>query len=800
MSANYSVEKFIGIFTEKYGDNIYRKIDVFRDKNGKKQTKCAHSQWTCEQISENQGTGNTFDLYLKHMNDVDGQLTCVDFDNKRYTHHPLYDRLRSAGAIETKSMKGGHLYIAIKNLPEYSNAVNVAIDDKHYQEIDLISRSTNMWETPNGGHWEFCRGSEIPSFDWDDIKIYFNVPKMNIKSEKKVKPLVSSISSNSISENLKRITKCSDIQFQSYLDRLKNRYGYDDFIKVGAICHTNFEGNSQGFGVWLQWVNKDTTEHDSDRGHVALASKYEGFSDYTGQVADWRALKKMADTDTPTNPYEELYNDGGTDAIIYELNTGEKFGTKIGYNQMTSEFIIQTPAGWHLKSDRQAIIHFENYNFTIEVEEVVKVLSPLKIWRQAVNRNTYTEIVYDPSNQETGAFNIWRGYPITKDIAEKYDVSLAQPILDHLFTIWADGSQERYEYMLNWFAHKLQRPYKKMAVTICLNSGEGAGKNVILNHFEQIMGCNYDSVSSAKSILGDFNAVLEGKTLLNFDEVTYGGNHEKNNQMKALISEDFVHINKKNKEAYRIRSMADFIITTNEDYFIGVTGDSRRYCPMALNRRWEGVQTDESYEYFKKIMDAPPEAFANFLYNRDISEFNPRKFSKTTLFQQQVEKSYTSTIRWLYETLESGHISSQLGNRILKWDTEIVNEEDETAHANKMYETYGSTHTDDYMKLKFQHKGVNYMRMSKLYEVYSRARMGCYSKTQTDQVFKQTLADVFGKEYKIKSHPQLGVCAELPNLQRARELFNVWAKWDYKWGKIGGDFEDLDEVTFDNDW
>ena len=40
MSENYSVEKFIGIFTEKYGDNIYRKIDVFRDKNGKKQTKC----------------------------------------------------------------------------------------------------------------------------------------------------------------------------------------------------------------------------------------------------------------------------------------------------------------------------------------------------------------------------------------------------------------------------------------------------------------------------------------------------------------------------------------------------------------------------------------------------------------------------------------------------------------------------------------------------------------------------------------------------------------------------------------
>lgn len=611
-------------------------------------------------------------------------------------------------------------------------------------------------------------------------------------------------STDSLDERISKVSQCNIKQFKSYLTRLKNRYGYDQFMDVGFACYNNFDGSSKGFGVWLEWVTADTTTHDHDRDIDYLNIKWKSMnSDRVGPIVDWRTMKKWADEDTPINPYEELYNSGGRDALINELNTGELVGNKLGYCNMTSEFIIQTPEGWMLKNENQARTHFECYNFIKEDEEDEGKsfqVKPFMIWRGDIRRNTFHQIVFDPSGQETGSYNLWRGYKITEAVCQSYDESDCQVILDHIFNIWADGDPDRYEYILNWFAWKLQKPDKKMAVVICLNSGEGAGKNIILNHLYKIMGSNYDSISSAKSILGDFNGVLEARTLINFDEVTYGGNHEKNNQLKSLISEDYVFINKKNKEMYRIRAMADFIITTNEEYFIGVNGDSRRYCPMSLNRRWEGVQTDESEAYFNKIRDAPSEAFAKFLYNRDISNFNPRKFKKTLLFQQQVEKSWCSVIRWLYQALESGHLYQANASKFIHW-CKLPPSNHQT---DFQWEVYGSQSFDnqDYSgmkKIAFMKNGQRWYRTTKLYDIYTGCRQGSYAKVVTEQVFNQKLKEVF--DVPTKSHPKLGMCCKLPELDDARLMFNKWAKWDYDWCGNEGCFDsDEDDIEFTEEW
>ena len=68
---------------------------------------------------------------------------------------------------------------------------------------------------------------------------------------------------------------------------------------------------------------------------------------------------------------------------------------------------------------------------------------------------------------------------------------------------------------------------------------------------------------------------------------------------------------------------ANYIITTNNDWFAGCTEDDRRHYCLALNNQFAGRSTAEKDNYFKKIYQAPAEAFAKILYNRDISEFNP---------------------------------------------------------------------------------------------------------------------------------------------------------------------------------
>ena len=813
------MDAFIGILEQTYGPNVWRKINVFRNSKGKKTTKNARSNWTPEQISDNRGHGNCYDLYIKHCRNDEGKLVCFDFDDMNYKNNPLYNKLVNKGAIETTSKHGAHLYASVLGIPDFSNEVKV---QKMYKgpegrtlepDTDLIVQKRNMWELFNEECWSInLRAGSIVNFRWDELNEFFDLSSMNMASAKKStdskSDMKKSVSQEQdfIKEKTKNISRCALSQFKSYLDRLlPHRYKYDSFIDVGIMCWVNFEGSTQGFGCWLEWNGKDTTEHDNERDLDYLTTKWRSFTDDKEFVSDWRKLKKWADEDTPINPYEELYRQGGKDALIDELNTGKLLGTLIGYNQMTSEFIIQNPQGWMLKSDRQATIHFEAFNFVVESEDDDKsyFIQPFKLWRNSIKRNTWYEIVYDPSGQETGSFNLWRGYKMTKANTERYNENDCQPILDHLMNIWADGCQDTYDYVLNWFAWKLQRPHKKMAVVLCLNSGEGAGKNVVLNHMYKIMGSNYDSVSTAKSILGDFNGILEGKTLLNFDEVTYGGNHEKNNQLKALISEDYVHINKKNKEMYRIRSMADFVITTNEDYFIGVTGDSRRYCPIKLNQKWVGIQNDATASYFEKIQKASSEAFAKFLYNRDISDFNPRQFKKTELFQQQVEKSFPSPIRWLYQSLESGHIVSMGASKFIEW-CKLPPHQNSNVN-DFQWETYGNQQFgndfNEWRKIAFNHKRIRWYRINKIYDIYSRSKMGSYSKVVTEQKFSQTLLEVF-PDMKTRSHPKLGMCCQLPELAEGRQQFNVWCKWDYKWTGNDGDFaeEDADDILFTEEW
>ena len=824
MSKKQKCLELINLLTTEYGPHIYRRLEVTRDKNGKKipvkrTGNFTKNNMSREEIRRNSGLNdkgiNCFDIYLKHCENEKGHLICVDFDDLNYKENPLYIKLYNMKVIETKSKGGCHCYIAVKNMIDYTNEVKVqkpyrAPDGNEFQpETDLIKEKINMWEYyEDDGIWDLeMRGGHILSFEWDELKHYFDEKEMNKSSSKKniVKPMKTSASEETLREQ--QIFQCSEKQFKGYLNRLKpHRFHYKQLIDVGIMCFNNFDGSDKGCRIWQDWNSTDETTHDQIRDMEFIMEKWKGFKLKTdGPVADYRKLKKWADEDNPCNPYEEIYKSKGVDAMVHELNTGEENGIRIGLKNDTSEYIIETPTDWHIKNHIGAGIHFEHYHFTVPSEDDPDksfVVKPFQTWRFHPNKNVWNKVVYDPSGQETGCYNLWKGYKIKPEDCERYDEADAQAILDHIFDIWADGDQERYDYILNWFAHKLQFPMTKMTVCLCLNSGEGAGKNVILNFFFMIMGDNYDSIANANQIIGDFNGVLEGRTLLNFDEVTYGGDHSTNNKLKALITEDYMYINKKNKEAYRIRSLADFIITTNEEYFIGVTGDSRRYCPFQLNGKWVGDgHKDEKEAYFSKIRKCPAEAFAKILYNRDISGFNPRQFKKTELFQQQVERSLNSDIRWLYQVLESGLLKPSAYDP-LPWMELLKRSGDKPTNHYELYGNQGyesqMAMTTKWDKLLFKKGDRKFYVVDLLYEIYAGTRMGSYNKTQTPTVFYQTLKTVFGDSIKEGVHPILGKVISLPELDEARLCYNRWARWDYTWGQDVGDEDDdnWDDIVF----
>ena len=95
----------------------------------------------------------------------------------------LYDLLNDDCVAFTETTKGSHYYIKIKNIgeyPAYSEQQKIYIDNNI--EVDLI-KINNIWETKG----RKINGT-IKEYDWNDIKKYFNVKKMNFTNSPPASP------------------------------------------------------------------------------------------------------------------------------------------------------------------------------------------------------------------------------------------------------------------------------------------------------------------------------------------------------------------------------------------------------------------------------------------------------------------------------------------------------------------------------------------------------------------------------------------------------------------------------------
>ena len=315
-------------------------------------------------------------------------------------------------------------------------------------------------------------------------------------------------------------------------------------------------------------------------------------------------------------------------------------------------------------------------------------------------------------------------------------------------------------------AMKLQMPWKKIATVIVLKSKEGAGKNMILDKFKRIMGEYYISISNVNNVLGDFNGIVEGKMLINADEISYGGNKQQMNRMKALITEDHQVVNKKNKEMYKIDNFADYIFTTNELYFLYVTPYSRRYFVLQMDNWLAGIHTEKHKEYLKAILEVPDEVFAKFLLERDISNFNPRAFLKTPLFQKQVELNWSSEVKYLHLCLESGALKVTLPR--ITWNTDPGYQN----NCHKFTGGFARKHQTDRTKDEY------WYGYDALYGLYSQGNMGGYATIVTINSFYETLNEMFGEEIVYSTFRKQKV-VKLPNINDARRLFNEHQNFNY---------------------
>ena len=708
-----------------------------------KEIKSSRGGW-----SEETDSINCYSIATRYLKDI----YVVDFDSKceKAMKSKLMEVLKFTKCYGTETAHGFHYYVKLPDLP-YN------IDTHTYHSTDIcegghfpldLLKNNNTWE--NNDRVVF--GDNFKEFKWFGyFEKYFNIPKMNLRDNSLPTAIISTggLEEDQIELSPTEIQTCPLEQFQGYIDRLgPHRYGYETWLKVGIICYNNFEGSTVGFNIWNAWSSNDPSGGSSV---VELATKWDSFSSEDSNPITYGTLRYWANIDSPCNEYEEVYKEGGGDALVDYINES------LGYCIATSEFIHILKENWYPKKKAEMDLYFSKYEFADPNDPKGEgSIQPFKWWLKHSNQGRYDKIVFDPKETPRSecCYNLWTRYDINSTDCQEADIGNCDKILQHIYKIWTKGSDIQYDYILDWFASKLQFPWKKLCSVPVLQSQEGAGKNIILDLFIYIMGSKYyTAVSSPQHILGSFNGMVEGKLLVDLNEVSFGGNVVANNQLKSLITEPKTMINKKNKEAYEIDNFCDYIITTNEKWVISSNPDSRRYNCFDMDNWLAQCSPEERTLYNTELLEQTQnepgiKAFAKFLYNRDISSFNPRNFEKGKMFVKQVEMSWDGIMKWIHSALEN----------------DMVNRDPLTPWNSHMPRVDGAKDIGVKIRGKF------YYYKQDLYDLYTKTEQGTYAKNSSLIEFYNTLEDIFKdnyKENKLKGR----MVVSIPNIEIARQCF-----------------------------
>ena len=292
---------------------------------------------------------------------------------------------------------------------------------------------------------------------------------------------------------------------------------------------------------------------------------------------------------------------------------------------------------------RSKRFYIKTRGYVMGEEQIIKKKFNLHdLFEDDQNRLDYKYIVCEPLQIKLNKkdFNIFDGFEINKNLSVNENID---PFLNHIKTIWCKNNNEKYDYVLNWFAHCLQKPHLKTRVALTLMSKPGAGKGIIVQKFKEIYGeKNFIQIVSYDKITGNFNHFMEGKFMIFLDEAVWGGNRKDIGSLKALITEPKILINKKGISQYELNSYSNVIIASNEKWVVPAGQNSRRYFVLNLDNKYSGIQKKESTQYFNKILKIDPKAIAYYFYNRDISTFNPARFPENEDLQEQKLMSLNS--------------------------------------------------------------------------------------------------------------------------------------------------------------
>jgi len=274
-------------------------------------------------------------------------------------------------------------------------------------------------------------------------------------------------------------------------------------------------------------------------------------------------------------------------------------------------------------------------------------------WLEQDTRRTYRSVETRPPPLKTApnVLNLWDGWSIEKI---PYDDSVdIQQIMKLMRSV--AGDNDSFEYLLKWFAHKVQFPGKKTEVALVFYSAtEGTGKTSVAEGImSAFLGDEREklmmSTDTIDAVCGKFaNAGERLWVVLN--EANLGDIVGKSNPLKTFITDRTFLRERKGVDAEMADNIAEMIFTTNNANAVKISPTDRRF--MIFEADATNANDPEYFKPIHKALEDPKvmRSVFEFFKTKDITGFHPStQRVRSNIYKEFLQNSLSTIQRfWIH--------------------------------------------------------------------------------------------------------------------------------------------------------
>lgn len=208
------------------------------------------------------------------------------------------------------------------------------------------------------------------------------------------------------------------------------------------------------------------------------------------------------------------------------------------------------------------------------------------VYAETFKPGDYRRIIEANGNR---LLNLWIGSEV-RPSGQKLSREQATPFYDFLQRLFPLETERNY--FLNWLAHVVRHPEKRVNATVLLRSSQGVGKGFLTEVLiTGLLGKSSVGTVALGDVVGNFNDALVGKTLILIDEV-YRNPESTVNALKSIQGNKTITLRRKHIPDTTVDNYLSFLMSSNDANPLLLDSEDRRFwVPAFINHKESRAET-----------------------------------------------------------------------------------------------------------------------------------------------------------------------------------------------------------------